>query len=119
MPAMLVAGVTNTIGGVVLLVFSIPFEPGAREALAFDWGTAAWLAWAFLLFVGSLGATMIYLILVRDWGASRTGTYAFVSPVVAVLLGISFYGERLDLGDAAGMLLMLGAAFLALRSKST
>ena len=29
-------------------------------------------------------STVIYFLLVRDWGASRTGTYAFVSPVIAV-----------------------------------
>jgi len=119
MSAPQVGGLTNLIGGLVLLVFSVPFEPGARDALALDWGTPAWLAWAFLLFVSSLAATMIYLILVRDWGASRTGTYAFVSPVIAVLLGTTFYGERLDLGDAVGMLLMLGAAALALRRPAT
>jgi drug/metabolite transporter (DMT)-like permease len=107
-------GFTNLVGGVLLLVFSIPFEPGAREALAFDWGVAAWSAWAFLLAVSSLGATMIYFTLIRDWGPSRTGTYAFVSPVIAVLLGTMLNGERLALQDAIGMVLTLGAAAIAL-----
>lgn len=107
-------GFTNLIGGMMLLALSIPFEPGAQDALALDWGVAAWSAWAFLLVLSSLAATMIYLTLIRDWGASRTGTYAFVSPAVAVLLGTTLYGERLDVGDAIGMLLMLGAAALAL-----
>jgi drug/metabolite transporter (DMT)-like permease len=110
-----VGGVTNLVGGIVLLAFAIPFEPGADTALTLRWGTGAWLAWAFLLFGSSLAATMIYLVLMRDWGASQTGTYAFVSPVFAVLLGTTLYGERLGLEDAIGMLLMLGAAALALR----
>jgi drug/metabolite transporter (DMT)-like permease len=113
-----VGAFTNLTGGLALLVFAVPFEPGAREALAFDWGAAAWVAWAFLLLVSSLAATMIYLVLVRDWGASRTGTYAFVSPVIAVLLGTTLYGERLDLTDALGILLMLGAAGLLLRPRA-
>jgi drug/metabolite transporter (DMT)-like permease len=50
----------------------------------------------------------------RDWGAGRVGTYAFISPVVAVLVGILVAGERVGLVDALGMALMLGAAFLAL-----
>ncbi|HYZ60810.1 MAG TPA: EamA family transporter [Acetobacteraceae bacterium] len=110
-----VAATTNLIGGLVLLALALPFEPGALAALSFRWGQAAWLGFCFLLFVGSLGATMIYFRLVRDWGASRTGTYAFVSPVVAVVLGVAVYGERLQLEDAIGMALMLGAAGLALR----
>ncbi|MBV9506847.1 MAG: EamA family transporter, partial [Acidobacteriia bacterium] len=47
--------------------------------------------------------------------ASRTGTYAFVSPAIAVLLGVTIYGERLDAASAAGMALMLLAAALVLR----
>lgn len=110
-----VAALTNTVGGGVLLATSLLFEPGAAEAASLNWGVAAWAAWWFLLLPGSLGATIIYFLLVRDWGASRTGTYAFVSPVIAVLLGIAVYGERLHVTDAAGMALMLGAAAIALR----
>ncbi|MBV8911583.1 MAG: DMT family transporter, partial [Acetobacteraceae bacterium] len=54
MPAVQVGALTNLVGGLLLLLFSIPFEPGARDALAWGWGAPAWLAWAFLLFVSSL-----------------------------------------------------------------
>jgi len=84
-------------------------------ALDFKWGVAAWAGWLFLLLPGSLGATIIYFVLVRDWGASRAGTYAFVSPVIAVLLGVAVYGEAVGLLDALGMALMLGAAALVIR----
>jgi drug/metabolite transporter (DMT)-like permease len=109
------AGMTNFIGGATLLVVSLLFEPGALHALRFDWGIAVWASWLFLLLLGSLGATVIYFTLVRDWGASRTGTYAFVSPVIAVLLGVAVLGEQVHLTDAIGMALMLGAAGLVLR----
>jgi drug/metabolite transporter (DMT)-like permease len=59
----------------------------------------------------------MYFLLVRDWGASRPGTYAFISPVIAVAIGCTFFGEKLDWGDASGMTLMLAAAGLALRSR--
>ncbi|HEX3348844.1 MAG TPA: EamA family transporter [Acetobacteraceae bacterium] len=111
----LIAAVTNCFGGFVLLIGALLFEPGARAAAALDWGAAAWGAWLFLLLAGSLGATVIYFMLVRDWGASRTGTYAFVSPVIAVLLGTWTYGERLTALDVTGMVLMLAAAGAALR----
>lgn len=112
-----VAGVTNLIGGLVLLAFCLPFEPGAWEAVSGSWGTAAWAAWLFLLLPGSLGATIIYFVLVRDWGASGAGTYAFVSPVIAVLLGMVLRDERLAATDVVGMALMLLAAGLVLRDK--
>lgn len=110
-----VAATTNLLGGLILLIGSLAFEPGARAALGGHWGWAAWAAWWYLLLPGSLGATIIYFHLVRDWGASRTGTYAFVSPVIAVLLGVAVFGESLDPANAAGMALMLIAAAIALR----
>jgi drug/metabolite transporter (DMT)-like permease len=115
MPPTEMAGMTNLIGGLVLLILSLLFEPGAWQAMSFNWGAAAWASWLFLLLPGSLGATVVYFLLVRDWGASRTGTYAFVSPVIAVALGMLVLGEEVHINDAIGMALMLGAAGLILR----
>jgi uncharacterized membrane protein len=86
--------ITNFIGGVVLLALALPFEPGALAAANLQWGAVAWLTWWYLLVPASLGATIIYFRLMRDWGAGRVGTYAFISPIVAVLLGILVAGER-------------------------
>ena len=115
MPPAQVATMTNLLGGLMLLMGSIPFEPGTAAAMRFDWGWPAWASFLFLLGPGSLGGTIIYFMLVRDWGAARTGTYAFVTPVISVMLGVLALGERVDVWDAAGMALMLSAAALVLR----
>jgi drug/metabolite transporter (DMT)-like permease len=111
----LLTATTNFIGGFILLALSLIFEPGVGQAMTFRWGAAAWAGWLFMVMAGSLGATIIYFFLVRDWGPSRTGTYAFVSPVIAILLGMAVYGERLDAIEAGGMALMLAGAAVALR----
>jgi drug/metabolite transporter (DMT)-like permease len=108
------AGLTDLIGGVVLLFSSMAIEPGAWESMRFHWGWPAFLAWLYLLVPGALMSTTMYFLLVRDWGASRPGTYAFISPVIAVGIGSWFFGEKLDWGGAAGMTLMLAGAALAL-----
>ncbi len=117
MPPAHVAAMTNFVGGFVLLVFSLAFEPGARAAMTGNWGWPAFLAWAYLLLPGSLGATVIYFLLVRDWGASRAGTYAFISPVIAVVFGFAFFGEKVEPSDVFGMVIMLAAAGMVLRLK--
>ena len=63
---------------------------------------------------GSLGAFSIYLWLVRDWGAFRAGLYAFVSPVVAVAVGVAVAQEPFGWPEACGMVLMLAATTLAI-----
>jgi drug/metabolite transporter (DMT)-like permease len=112
------AGLTDLIGGLVLLVSALAVEPGAWTSMHLHWGWPAFLAWLYLLVPGALMSTTMYFLLVRDWGASRPGTYAFISPVIAVVIGCSLFGEKLDWGNASGMTLMLGAAWLALRPAS-
>lgn len=109
------AAMSNCIGGFLLLGGSLGFEPGSAAALAGHWGWPAFAAWLYLLLPGSLGATLIYFLLVRDWGAGRTGFYAFVSPVVGVVLAVLLFGEAIDAGEVLGMGLMLASAALVLR----
>jgi drug/metabolite transporter (DMT)-like permease len=109
------AWMTNLIGGGLLLIGALLFEPAALAAMRLDWGVPAWIAWLYLLIPGSLLSTVMYFLLVRDWGASRVGTYAFVSPVIAVVVGAMFFGEHVELVDLVGMGLMLAAAGIVLR----
>ncbi|MCJ2125899.1 EamA family transporter [Methylobacterium sp. J-077] len=67
---------------------------------------------------GSLIAFSIFLWLVRDWGAFRAGLYAFVSPVIAVTIGILYAHEPFGWAEASGMGIMLAAAALALAEQS-
>ena len=113
------AGLTDLIGGLILLIASLGVEPGAWESMRFNWGWPGFLAWLYLLGPGALLSTTMYFLLVRDWGASRPGTYAFISPVIAVIIGSSLFGEKLELENAFGMGLMLCGAFFALRPGGT
>ena len=112
-PSLEIAGITTFGGGGALLALSLAFEPGAVPALSGHWGMAAWSGWLFLVLFGSLVGYTVYMRLLRDIGATRAGAYAFVSPVVAVLLGMAFFGEHVRPADVAGMAVMLAAAGLA------
>lgn len=109
------AGWQTLIGGVGLSVLSLalePVEPGHFRELA-TWPTLA--ALAFLVVAGSLAGFTIYMRLLRDWGAFRAGLYAFVSPVIAVGVGVAALHERFGWAEGAGAVLMFGAAAIALK----
>ena len=113
-PALFVAGFTTLIGGIALLVAALLFEPGALSALSGNWGMIAWGGWFFLVVFGSLIGYTTYMRLLRDIGASRAGSYAFVSPVIAVVLGALFFAEQVTVFDVIGIIVMLTGAYLAM-----
>lgn len=61
-------------------------------------------------------STTMYFLLLRDWGASRLGAYAFISSVIAVVIACTVFGEKLDWGEAIGMAVVLVAAGFALQA---
>lgn len=102
------------VGGVGLLLASFALEPvGARHVAALLAPEVAG-ALLFLVVAGSLAAFKLYLDLVRDWGPFRAALYAFVSPVVAVAVGVAVLGETLGPAEVAGGLVLLAATGFAL-----
>ena len=68
---------------------------------------------AYLVVFGSLVAFTAYTWLLRNAPMSLVGTYAFVNPVVAVLLGTVFLGEPLTLRTlVAGSVIVAGVALI-------
>jgi drug/metabolite transporter (DMT)-like permease len=62
----------------------------------------AWLALLYLIVPGSIIAFTAYVWLLHRESPTKVGTYAYVNPVVAVLLGYFVGGESLDLRTALG-----------------
>jgi len=68
---------------------------------------AAWGAFAYLVLAGSVGAFTSFVRVLRLLPTSVVMTYAYVNPVIAVVLGALLLGERITLADAGGMALVL------------
>ena len=67
----------------------------------------AWLALAYLIIAGSIMGFTAYVWLLHHESPTRVGTYAYVNPVVAVLVGFFFGGETLGLRTVMGTALVL------------
>jgi drug/metabolite transporter (DMT)-like permease len=88
------SGAQMLVGGVLLaLVAAVrgefaEFHPAAVSA-------KAWLSLLYLIVAGSIVAFTAYVWLLHHYSPTKVGTYAYVNPVVAVLLGYFAAGEPL------------------------
>ena len=108
-PAGLMASASQMLtGGGLLLLASLLSGERMQE-----WPSAAgWAALLYLTVFGSIIAFSAYLYLLRTVRPAAATSYAYVNPVVAVLLGFFFAGERLGSGEVLAMLLIVCALLL-------
>jgi drug/metabolite transporter (DMT)-like permease len=67
----------------------------------------AWLSLFYLIIAGSIIAFTAYVWLIHHESPTKVGTYAYVNPFIAVLLGYSLGGEELGLRTIVGTLFVL------------
>lgn len=108
-------GAQAVVGALGLGLLSLLLEPVSGATFAVLAEPLPLASLGFMVVFGTFVAYTIYLRLMRGWGAARAGLYAFVSPVVALLLGTVAFGEALGLKQALGAVLLLGAAAVAVR----
>lgn len=76
------------------------------------------LAWLYLTFVGSLLAFTAYSWLLQNAPISRVATYAYVNPVVAIVLGYLILDEAVTGITAAGAAVIVLAVAVVVRSEA-
>ena len=96
------------LGGAVLLLGSVT----SGERLEQMPGVAGWLALMYLTFLGSIVAFSAYLYLLKHVRPAAATSYAYVNPVVAVLLGITFAGESIGDEEWLAMAVIISAVVL-------
>lgn len=106
------SGGAMMIGGAVLLVLSGAF--GELHPWPHVSRSAA-LALAYLITCGSLLAFTAYVWLLGRMPASTVASYAYVNPVIAVVLGYFVAGEAITPRMVAGAALVLISVYLILR----
>lgn len=77
----------------------------------------SWYALAYLIVFGSIAAFSAYVWLLQVRPATQVGTYAYVNPVIAVLLGVIFAGEHVNLIQVLGLVVILSSVLLINLSK--
>jgi len=74
--------------------------------------TKALLAMLYLAVFGSVIAFTAYMYLAKAWAPAKMGTYAYLNPIVAVVLGCVWLKEPFNARMAFGMLIVLASVAL-------
>ena len=98
-------------GGFVLFIMSLI----AHESLTETPSTSSLFALAYLTFFGTFVAFSAYMYLVRTVRPALATSYAYVNPVIAVLLGVVLVAENItSVGILAMVVILTGVGLLAL-----
>jgi drug/metabolite transporter (DMT)-like permease len=95
-------------GGLLLLVTGIltgevrRFHPGSVSMLSLA-------SFVYLVIIGAVIGYTAYIWLLRHCDPAKVATYAYVNPIVAVLLGAAFAGERLSVRVLFAAALIIGS----------
>jgi drug/metabolite transporter (DMT)-like permease len=104
-------GMIMLVGGSLMLLAGFAGGEGAQIHVQQISATSI-AAWAYLSLFGSLAAFSAFVFLMQNTTPTKASTYAFVNPIVAVLLGWSIAGEPLDARSLIAIVIIVGAVML-------
>ena len=102
------------IGGIILLITSLVVGEFRYFHLNHV-SPESWIGLLYLIFIGALVGFSAYIWLLSNAPLSLTSTYAYVNPVVAVLLGCIFLDEQMTVQVLCGGATILCGVLLMTR----
>ena len=100
------SGAQMFVGGILLAI--VGMSRGELPQFHFAAiSTGAWIALLYLVFAGSIAGFTAYVWLLHHESPTKVGTYAYVNPIVAVLLGYWLGGEGLGTRTIVGGIFIL------------
>jgi len=112
------SGAQMLVGGILLAVAAAAFgEFRGFHIEAVSRG--AWFALAYLIVAGSIIGFTAYVWLLHHESPTKVGTYAYVNPVVAVIVGYFLGGETVGPRTLLGTLLVLVSVVVITTTRAT
>src|SRR4026208_1391736 len=103
-------------GGLLLLLTSFAigetrrFHPGSMSILSLA-------SFAYLVIIGAVVGYTAYIWLLRNCDPAKVATYAYVNPIVAVLLGAAFAGETVTVRVLIAAALIIGSGAVVITAQ--
>ena len=111
---LVMTGMEMLAGGIACFAVGLAIGEGREVHLA-QTSTSVWLALLYLIVFGSLFAYTAYIWLLQTAPLSLVTTYAFVNPLVAILLGVLFVSEPFTSRTLVATVLVTAGVVLILR----
>src|SRR6266702_1594472 len=106
-PSKVMSSGAQMLAGGVLLALTAAALGEFRNFRPWTVSRGAWLSLVYLIVAGSIIGFTAYVWLIHHESPTKVGTYAYVNPVVAVLVGYFLGGETLGLRTILGTLFVL------------
>jgi len=81
------------------------------------WAASSLWAIVYLIFAGSLVGFTAYVWLLKNVPIAKVATYAYVNPIVALLIGCTLHGEKMDGYMVAGSVVVIFSVVLVTGAK--
>ena len=105
-------------GSVALVASGLALGEGHRTSLS-QISAASWAGWVYLVTFGSLLGFTAYIYLLKEVSPAKASTYAYVNPVVALVLGWAIAGEAITARTLVAAAIILGGVALITLAKAS
>jgi drug/metabolite transporter (DMT)-like permease len=108
-PPFRVAAIGSIIGTAVYLPFA------ARDLAKVEWSRIPWQGWGSIAYSGLIAIFLCFIIWyhsVKEVGSAKTGIYANLNPILAILFAGLVLGERLSAIQGVGAAITLAGVYL-------
>ncbi len=105
-PAPMLLAWAMLIGGVVL---AIVFKPWTVQV---QLDIAGWAAVAAIIFLGSIAGFTLYMLAVKNIGATKASIFASVEPVTAEVLAVAWLGSPVYAMDIVAFVMIVSTVFI-------
>lgn len=114
---LVMTGMQMICGGVLLLMLAaVTGEFGDLSTGRVP--ASAWIWLGYLVVVGSMVGYTAYIWLLQNTRLSLATTYAYVNPIVAVILGVAFAGEELTARTLIATAVVIGGVVLIISRRT-
>jgi drug/metabolite transporter (DMT)-like permease len=103
------------IGAAAIFNWTLAFATGGLHRAVWTWQGVS--AVVYLSIFGSLFGLVAFTYLLQNVAVTKVATYAFVNPMIAVLLGVLLLHERLVAAELAGMGIIVCAVAMVIFSR--